>query len=85
MIWNVMESTSFQFHRGNVFLTICTRINTQMQQSFPFDILGQNEVKEVKIIQVLFKYLSGAQILNTGNFLRACNFVVRYKKKLLIN
>ena len=39
-----------------------------MQQSFPFDILGQNEVKQVKIIQALFKYLSGAQIVSTGNF-----------------
>ena len=56
-----------------------------MQQSFPFYILGQNKVKQVKIIQALFKYLSGAQIVNMGNFLRACNFVVRYKKKLLIN
>ena len=56
-----------------------------MQQSFPFDILGQNEVKEVKIIQALFKYLSQHKLLARGTFLRACNFVVRYKKKLLIN
>ena len=56
-----------------------------MQQSFPFDILGQNEVKQVQIIQTLFKYLSGTQIVGIGNFLRTRNFVVRYKKKLLIN
>ena len=49
-----------------------------MQQSFPSDSLGQNEAKQVKIIQALFKYLSGAQIVSTGNFLKACNFIVRY-------